>query len=136
MACAFNLKSMLTSNLDEVSNSYDRKFHLVDFLQDAATITEVLRQICELLAKNKELASKVPNVITEKKDQARIKTLLKYRPDIETIDLLEQFHETWLKTPALFDEYVESPQWAAMDPWTRIFSMYLETELANRADSV
>jgi hypothetical protein len=85
---------------------------------------------------DKKLTSQVPIVITEKKDTARIKTLLKYRLDTETIDLLEQFYETWLKTPALFDEYVDSPQWAAMDPWTRVFSMYLETELANRADSV
>jgi hypothetical protein len=104
--------------------------------KDADIITEVLRQIRDVLAKDKNLARNVPFVITGKKDQARIQNLADYCLHKETVDLLEQHHNDWLLAPALFDEYIETLAWQAMDPWTQTLSMFLETDLANRADSV
>ena len=88
------------------------------------------------MAKDKKLASRVPIVITESKDEARIIKLGGYVIDDATIDLLEQHHEQWLVAPAVFDGYVESAQWTAMDPWTRIFSRHLETDPVIRADFI
>jgi hypothetical protein len=76
------------------------------------------------------LANKIPLIVKEKSqnDKARFENLLHYVIDRKTIDLLEQYHDAWLKTPALFDDYVTSSQWAAMNPWTRIASTHLETK--------
>lgn len=82
------------------------------------------------MANRKPLADKILLVVREKNqnDKARFENLLHYDKDKKTIDLLEQYHDSWFKVPALFDEYVTSSQWAAMNPWTRIASTHLATK--------
>jgi hypothetical protein len=106
--------------------------------QDATTLIEISRQISEVLTESKPLAKRVPFVITKKKDQVSIENLQKnYGMDRDTINLLEEHHELWLRAPWLFDEYIESPQWTAMDSWTRIiFSKSLEKGPVNTMDLI
>ena len=99
-------------------------------MQDAATITDALKQIRESLSNSKPLAKKIPLVVKEKSqnEKARSENLLHYVPDMKTIDVLEQYHDIWLQDPALFEDHITSSQWAAMDPWRRITSATLEAK--------
>ena len=130
MCSNLDLNNFLAGNVDEVIKPQSDDSQMVNIVQDAATITDALQQIREMLSNNKPLANKIPLVVKEKSqnDKARYENLLHYVPDVKTINLLEQYHDIWLKSPALFDEHITSSQWAAMDPWTRIASTNLETK--------
>jgi len=76
------------------------------------------------------MGSMVPLIVKDKNqnEQARFESLLHYKPDTKTIGLLEQYHDMWLKTPALFDGHLTSSQLAVLDPWKRIASAQLDTK--------
>ena len=99
-------------------------------IENAAFISEALRQIRIYISQDDQLAKMVPFVIQEKghREKSRFEKLLCYEIDLQAIAVLKEHHNEWMIDPSLFEDHIKSSQWAAMTPWTRAISDHLETE--------
>lgn len=101
--------------------------------QNAAMISDALRQIRSILSNDPALAKIVPLIIKNRNqnDQARFENLLHYCLDFPTLKYLEQHEEGWLADPCAFDCKLKSSQQAFLSQGTRAVSRYLDTEQDN-----
>ncbi len=102
-----------------------------DILQDAATITSILKDISAVLNGNVELSKSVPFNVKAKgqKDMERYKSLLHYQgPEKETIEVLAHYGDSWLQDPRTFWTPQQAPNLELLDPQAQIVGCFIQMD--------
>lgn len=92
-------------------------------------MTQVLKDIEQLLDQNEELRQRVNYNVRQKghKERARLERLSGYQgPDEETLHLLHKHRTDWLETPWLFWSRSWDLGFAYLDPQAQIIGVYLQ----------
>ncbi|KAK5949269.1 hypothetical protein OHC33_009622 [Knufia fluminis] len=102
-----------------------------DDIKDSACVNTLLRDIHSILKEREQLASHVDFDLNQKgaKDQKRWAKLLNYSgPDRDTLVLLAEHAEQWLREPSTFWTWPRPPNLSTLPAPAQIIGCFLETE--------
>jgi arginine deiminase len=133
MATHFKIADLLKGDENEVR---ELKYWLsntspTNKFEDAPFLSNILRQVRDIMAENDNLSKKVRYSITERgqKEKDRLTKLLEYRgPDEQTINVLDQHKEEWMKDPSHFWILPLPQNLYSLNPRAQIVGCFLEAK--------
>lgn len=133
MATHFKIADLLKGDENEVR---ELKYWLsntspTNKFEDAPFLSSILCEIRDIISENDNLSKNIRYSITERgqKEKDRLRKLLDYPgPDGQTLNVLEQHNEEWMKDPSHFWILPLPQNLHSLNPRTQIVGCFLEAK--------